>query len=347
MTPPSWPARLRASPELFPLDLDPASDGVIVLQLARVDYERASFLDGRLERAPALRPSFSELALASDGLPIACDYIFHVGHVGSTLLSRLLGFDPQIFSLREPQALRTFVRAETAGGRWGQAELARRTAVFLALYSRVWSPTQRALIKATSVVSELATTLLELSPGSRALLMTVEPATYLATILGGPNSRVELQAAAPERLARLARRLDAPAGELDARSEGELAAMSWACEMAGLAAAARAHPQQVRWVDFDRFLDDPARGLAAALTLLQGRAEPTAVARLVSSGFLERYSKAPSYAYGPQVRREVLAAAEAEAGDEIRRGMNWLQRHARRPELAAALAAAEAARRAG
>jgi hypothetical protein len=312
-----------------------------------VDYERASFLDARLQRPPALRPSFAELALASDGLPIACDYIFHVGHVGSTLLSRLLGFDPQIFSLREPQALRTFVRAEATGSPWGPAELSRRTAVFLALYSRVWTPTQRALIKATSVVSELATSLLDLSPGSRALLMTVEPATYLATILGGPNSRVELQAAAPERLARLARRLGAPSDELGARSEGELAAMSWVCEMAGLTVAAEAHPERVRWVDFDRFLDDPARGLEAALCLLQGRAEPAAAARLMSSGFLERYSKAPSYAYGPQVRREVLAAAEHEAGEEIRRGLDWLERHARRPALAAALAAAEAARRAG
>jgi hypothetical protein len=345
MTPPSWPARLRASPELFPLDLDPAGDGVTVLELARVDYERASFLDGRLQRSPALRPSFAELALASDGLPVACDYIFHVGHVGSTLLSRLLGFDPRIFSLREPQALRTFVRAEATGD-WGGAELKKRAEVFLALYSRVWTPAQRALIKATSVVSELATTLLELSPGSRALLMTVAPATYLATILGGPNSRIELKDVAPERMARLARRFGAPADELEAHSEGELAAMSWACEMAGLTAAAEAHPERARWVDFDRFLDDPAQGLKAALTLLHGRAEPEAVSRLMSSGFLERYSKAPSYAYGPQVRREVLAAAEAEAGDEIRRGLDWLERHARRPELAAVMAAAEAARRA-
>lgn len=347
MTPPSWRAQMRASPELFPLDLDPVGDGVTILKLSRVDYERASFLDGRLEPPPVLRTSFADLALAADGLPVACDFIFHVGHVGSTLLSRLLGFHPQVFSLREPQALRTFVQAEVAGGPWPPAELDRRLATFLSLYSRTWAPPQRALIKATSLVSELAARLLELSPGSRALMMTVAPATYLATILGGPNSRLELKAAAPQRLARLSRRLGVPLGAADALSEGELAAMSWACEMTGLVAAAEAHRARASWIDFDRFLDDPAQGLAAALTALHGRADPAAVARLMASGFLERYSKAPTYAYGPQVRREVLAAAEAEAGGEIRRGLAWLERRAEHAAVAAALTAAAEAGHAG
>jgi hypothetical protein len=347
MTPQSWRARLRASPELFPLDIDPIADGVTVVELARVDYERASFLDGRLERPAALRPSFAELALAADGAPVACDFIFHVGHVGSTLLSRLLGFHPRVFSLREPQALRTFVKADVADAPWTADEQARRLAVFLALYSRVWAPPQRALIKATSVVSELAPRLLDLAPGSRALMMTVAPDAYLATILGGPNSRLELKQAAPERLARLGRRLGEPLDVGDALSEGELAAMSWACEMAGLTAAAASHPDRVRWVDFDRFLADPGRGLEAALIALHDHAEPAAVARLVASGYLQRYSKAPTYAYGPEVRREVLTAAKAEAGEEIRRGLAWLERRAAHPVVAGALAAAEAANRDG
>jgi hypothetical protein len=342
--PPSWRAQMRASPELYPLDLDPVGDGVTVLKLARVDYERASFLDARLERPPAMSPSFAELTAAAEGLPVACDFIFHVGHVGSTLMSRLLGFHPRVFSLREPQALRTFARVAAAGGPWSPAEAAERLQTFLALYSRVWTPAQRSLIKATSVASELAASLLELAPGSRALAMTVAPAIYIATILGGPNSRVELRMAASGRLARLARRLDAPLAPAEGLSEGELAAMSWACEMTALAGAAAAFPDRVSWVDFDCFLADPAGGLAAALAALHGAAEPEAVARLMGSGFLERYSKAPTYAYGPQVRREVLAQAEAEAGDEIRRGLDWLGRQAQHPAVATALATAEAAR---
>lgn len=329
-SPLSWAARLAASPELFPLDFDPLAQTVSLVELARIDYERASFLDGRLERPVVLRPAYAELAEAARPLPVAADFIFHIGHVGSTLLSRLLGFHPRIFSLREPQALRTLAQNQTDSG----ADPGRLRA-FMALYSRVWTPGERVLLKATSLVSEIAAPLLDLDAQARALMMTVQPATYLATILGGPNSRIELAGAAPARLSRLRRRL----GEVpEPRSEGELAAMSWACEMTALAAAVATAPGRAAWLDFDRFLADPRAGLAWALSHLHGAAEPAAVERLVQSGFLSRYSKAPTYAYGPQVREEVLRAAEAEAGEEILKGLAWLDRAAAIPQVAEALA---------
>ena len=39
-------------------------------------------------------------------------YIFPIGHVGSTLLSRLIGSHTGIFSLRESALLRTFAQLE-------------------------------------------------------------------------------------------------------------------------------------------------------------------------------------------------------------------------------------------
>jgi hypothetical protein len=338
MTAVSWPSHLRASPELFPIDLHPPSDAVALIPLSRVDYEKASFLDTRLDRRPALTPAFADLAQAAEGLPVACDYIFHVGHVGSTLLSRLLGTDPRVFSLREPLALRTLAQ----GDAWSEAERDRRLAVFLALYSRTWLAPQRALIKATSLVSEVAAVLLGLAPGARALMMTVRPETYLATILGGPNSRAELAAAAPARLARLDRRLGRRT-RLEELSEGELAAMSWACEMTALAAAEAAHPGRAAWIDFDAFLADPRAGLTRALTALHGQAPPDAVERLAASAYFQRYSKQPEYPFGPEVRRDVLAAARQEFAGEIARGLAWLDMAAAQPPVAEALAIAQAA----
>jgi len=333
----SWSTHLRDSPELFPIDLQPATDTAALLQLSRVDYEKASFLDTRLDRRPVALPPFAELEAAAHGLPVACDYIFHIGHVGSTLLSRLLGTHPRVFSLREPLALRTFAQAHADPAPWTNAELARRMAVFLALYSRPWTADQRALVKATSLVGEIAGPLLGLAPASRALMMTVAPETYLATILAGPNSRVELRMAAPARLARLARRIGEPVGRLEDLSEGELAAMSWACEASALAAAAAEHPTRCAWIDFDRFLADPRAGLAAALAHLHGAADPADVERLAGSAYFERYSKAPEYGYGPSVRRQALQAARHEFGAEIRKGLAWLETARRRPALASAL----------
>lgn len=339
---------LAASPELFPIDIHPPSDAVALIPLTRVDYERASFLDTRLELRPVATPPFAEVAAAAAGLPVACDYIFHVGHVGSTLLSRLLGTEPSIFSLREPLALRTFAQAAPEGLPWGAAEWRRRLGVFLALYSRVWRPGERALIKATSLVSEIAGTMLALSPDARAIAMTVRPETYLATILGGPNSRVELGVAAAGRAVRLNRRLGAGAVRLEGLSEGELAAMSWTCEMTALAAAAEAHPGRIAWLDFDAFLADRRAGLGAALAAIRGAAEPAAVEQLAASAYFDRYSKSPEYGYGPQVREEVLAGARSGSAGEIRRGLAWLDQAARaHPPVAAALEMVEAAHVAG
>ena len=38
---------------------------------------------------------------------------------------------------------------------------------------------------------------------------------------------------------------------------------------------------------------------------------------------MRRYSKAPEHAYDLALRNDVLAAARAEHGEEIRRGMRW------------------------
>ena len=58
---------------------------------------------------------------------------------------------------------------------------------------------------------------------------------------------------------------------------------------------------------------------------------------MLRSGYLERYSKAPEWAYGPDLRRRVLQAARQGGGHEIRKGLAWL-------EAAAATAIAEAHR---
>ncbi|WP_374571497.1 hypothetical protein [Phenylobacterium sp.] len=341
MTATSLATRLRASPELFPLDLE-IGEAAALIELNPVDYERASFLDARMQRPTVARLPYPELAAAAEGLPVACDYIFHVGHVGSTLMSRVLGTHPAVFSLREPQVLRTLAQAEALGA-WTPQLLDARLNVFLALLSRTWTPARRATIKATSLVSELAGRLLDQQPGARALMMTAAPAVYLATILGGPNSRQELALAAPGRLARLNRRLGGPRWRLEALSEGELAAMSWACEMSALGAAAGRNGERCAWIDFDRFLADPRAGLSRALTALHGRADPAQVEAMARSPYFERYSKAPEYGYSPALRREVLAAAERDHGGEIRRGLAWLEAAARtETPLAEILSTAEA-----
>src|SRR6185312_14878666 len=81
---------LSRSPELFPHVLDVGTDSVSLIRLTEMDYERASFLDARIVGPGTLSRSipFAELQAAIDDATLAesADFVFHIGHVGSTLL---------------------------------------------------------------------------------------------------------------------------------------------------------------------------------------------------------------------------------------------------------------------
>ncbi len=328
---------LVASPELFPVQ-DQGAD-VRLIRLDEAAYARASFLDERVMAEAALadlRP-WLEVEAAARSLRRRADFIFHIGHVGSTLMARLLGEHPAVFSLREPGLLRPLVDA------WPSGEAAARLDLLLRLFSRTWRSEQTALIKATSFVSELADDLLAGDAQARALVMGAAPPSYLRGILGGPASRQEIALMAPKRLARLERRLG---GAIAPGSEGEAAAMTWLCETLALHAAAERHGPRVLWLDFDRFLDAPGAGLDAAFAHLGVAAGPAFTASLVAGPLMRRYSKGPEHAYDADLRREVQAQAEREHGPEVRAGMDWLQRMANaHPEALAALRRAAVAAR--
>ncbi|MGI9169552.1 MAG: hypothetical protein ACR2FH_05150 [Caulobacteraceae bacterium] len=322
---------LTASPDLYPIVLDLPGERVGFARLSEAAYRSASFLDERIlaEFGPVSWAPWAEIERSAEALSPGADFIFHLGHVGSTLVSRLLGSSGRLFCLREPAILRTLAQMawlEEARAPWPRAVFERRLEAFLRLLARVYRPGQRSLVKATSFVGEMAPLLMDRTPGGRALLMTVSPSVYLASLLGGPNSRASLPSLAAPRLARLHRRLGAAPWRIEALAEGELAAMSWACELLGPAEAANRFPARVLWLDFEAFLDDPASGLAAALTHLRGKADPGEVAAMLRSPDVGRYSKAPQYPYDAALRRQVLAQARVEHREEIGRGLAWLER---------------------
>jgi hypothetical protein len=340
-------SELRANPDLFPLVFDVFQDAVYFIRLTEARYAEASFLDQRVSQQgdDGGWAQWAPVAALAGRLDSESDYIFHIGHVGSTLVSRLLGLSPRIFSLREPAVLRTLSQVAfdlpTPESPWAPDTFEEHLDVFSNLWARTYAPGQKTLLKATSLVSEIAEPLLARSSGSRALMMTVMPEVYMATILGGPASRQELRTTAQSRLRRLHRRLGAAPWRLYGMSEGEQAAMSWACEMAGLVEAARRHADRVLWIDFERFLAAPPAGLSAALTHLHGIASEDDLQSMLLSPLFTRYSKGPEHAYDANLRRQVLDQARAEHAQELAKGLAWLDRAAAEaPLIAEALALA-------
>jgi hypothetical protein len=303
------------NPEWLPFEVDLAADRVALLRLSEAEYRAASFLDQRvLTPASEIRQTaWSSLDLPAEARRDA-DYIFHIGNVGSTLVSRLLGDLPTAFALREPAILRSFAASAPR-----EEDFAR----LLALLSRTFRADQRANVKATSFTSEIAPHLV--APGSRALLLYAAPERYLENILAGENSWQTLAALSPVRLARLQGRCPGLEADISAMHDGLKAALGWACEMTSLEQAAAALPDgSVMWLDFDTFLADPPRHFQAIAAHF-GHDADAATARTICEGpLMRRYSKALEYDYSPGLRRQILAEARARHAAPIRDALNWL-----------------------
>lgn len=262
---PTLAQHLRRSPEAYPHSWDTTADAVFFMLMDEADYARASFLDQRIltPQTPGEWMAWGRLESLVADLPERLGFILHIGHVGSTLVSRLLGADPRLLSLREPLPLRQLaqIKAEARGTPEG---FAYRLSSWLKLWSRPFREGQLPVVKATSFASECAGDILGRPSAPSALMLYAKPEAYIAGILAGPNSRQEAQAMAAFRLQRLNRRLGADAFELADLSEGEYVAMSWAAEMTALADGARDRKAQAEWMDFDAFLAAPLPGLKAA-----------------------------------------------------------------------------------
>jgi hypothetical protein len=316
---------LASSPSWYPLRA--GNLGVSLIRLSERDYAAASFLDERLlERHPSTTAlAIESLAAAAAKLPAHAYYLFHLGHVGSTLISRLIGAHPAFFCLREPALLRAQTRSPPSPG---GSQLALRP--LLALLARTWRPEQVPVIKATSFVNEIAARIVAESDAPRTVLIFASPLAYLRGILGGPNSRIEARTLAPDRLRRLVLQFPQSDWEIPPRSEGEWIAGSWLCEMSALDDLSRRYPAETHWLEFDSFLREPAARLSEIFDAFGVRFEAAEIESILSGPIMRQYSKAPEHRYDSALRRAVLEAADWEHGAEIRKGVQWLEAHARR-----------------
>jgi hypothetical protein len=306
--------------------LDSGSGLIRLVEMDRQAYRAASFLDDRI-LAGAPQPRYLPWrAVGAAGPPDAprdARWIFHIGHVGSTLVARLLGELDGVLAIREPRTLRDVAALPLP-------DRATYTPLLAPLFSRTFRPGEKAVVKATSFVSEIAPEMM--GHGSTALFLFARPRAYIQGILAGENSRKELRALSASRAERMKARLNLPSGLL--RSDAHLAAAAWACEMTALEAAAQSiGPTSVCWLEFDSMLQDMPAALLHAAEFLDLPATPNKVAAIASGPLMRRYSKAPEYEYGPELRRELLAEAGKIHAREIDAAVDMLNEAAKTSPL--------------
>jgi len=338
-------ARLPLSADAYPHKIDLVRGAVLVIELDAAAYRAASFLDDRI-LGPASRGTWLPGGRVTEAARQIRElrplhFIFHTGHVGSTLLSRLLDDTGSILSLREPIPLRTLAEAADVLGQpdslFSEEQFASLLDMMLRLWGRGYDWSDAVVVKATSSAGRLARPILGARPAARAIYLNVRAETYLATLLAGESSPIDLRGHGPERVRRLRASTAASLAPLHALSPGEQAALAWLVETRSQLDAVRSFPDRVMGVDFDELLDEVVPTMARILGHLGVSAESGFLDRIVKSPTLTHYSKAPEHGYTPEFRNALLRESRANNATEILRGMAWLERFARADESVAQL----------
>ena len=320
-------ADIIRSPEIYPHALDAKGEHLHLVKLTQTDYRAASFLDGRM-LTPEMEIGWAPLAVLAvaakqvQAKPLR--FIFHTGHVGSTLLSRLLDDVPGVLSLREPLPLRALAENPDP----------QILDTLLRLWSRGFAGTSHVIVKATSMAGVLAPTIMIVAPESRGVYLHLKAEPYLATIIAGSDTAKDQAAFAPLRAGRIAARLKDNSIP-QPQSPGEYAALTFLAEGLARADALAAQPERMLGVDFEDLLadvDGVLASIAAHFTLPEHAVPQAAIAHQMG-----RYSKSPDSAYSPALRAQILDEARTKAGHEIRAGLAWLENIAARHAVVADL----------
>ncbi|MGE0597430.1 MAG: hypothetical protein AB7P07_13785 [Hyphomonadaceae bacterium] len=331
--------QLAASPALHIQKIEPIQQIAQVLVLDEAAYRRESFLDDRILRPDSfavwspLRQLLSRAPRSGD----APHFIFHQGHTGSTLISRLLDA-MGAFGVREPAPLTSLAELydnlDAPHSLYGREEFEALAAALMHFWARRFDAYSTPVVKATSHAGRVGAALLQIAPQARAITLYLKPEPYLAVLLAGANTPVDLRAFAQERMRRV-QALGVQSAPLYRLSLGETAALAWLAERSAHAGMRAAAGARVLDVDFDGFLAAPEPQLAAIASHfgLDGARAPDALA----GPAMRSYSKAPEHAYSAAVRAEAMQAARVQHGEEIKRGLAWLETAAQSSAKAAGL----------
>jgi hypothetical protein len=343
-------ALLPRSPDAYPQKIDLIRGQVLVIRMDDQAYRSASFLDDRII-TPATQGAWFPGERISEAArqvatPRPLQFIFHTGHVGSTLVSRLLDETGSVLSLREPLPLRSMAEAQDVLSQpeslLSESQFGSLLTSIMGLWARGYDRTRTVVVKATSSAGRMAVRLLEARPESQAIYLNLRAESYLATLLAGANSTDDLRGHGPERMRRLRRRCQVPLAPLHGLAPGELAALGWLAETMSQRDALQRFPGRVLAVDFEELLADIRGGMGRIAGHLGISADDGRLDGIAASPVLTRYSKSPDLPFTPDLRRAILSDARRDHRDEIGRGMAWLEALARSEESVAAVLGATA-----
>lgn len=327
-------SHLASSPRFYLHRINRLAERAYVVEVDREFFQRANFLDeralsqevkGRWVPLEALRRS----VFMEHPLPLGvCHFIFHVGHCGSTLISRLLELLPTVLAFREPLPVRgladAYPRADKPYSLFSPEQVVADLKLVYQMLARRFSPEVIPIVKTTSNCGCLGPQLLSFNDHNKALLLSMGLEPYLANMLSNHGHISAARRRAPIRMRTLLRHVDAHELRLYQLSHGQLVALGWLAEIVNLNAIhSRFGAARAMRLDFDKFLDQPALNMARICEHFLLPSDDSTISNLLNSKEFSSYSKYPDQPFGSQDRLERLQNSRKQNGAEITAGMDF------------------------
>jgi hypothetical protein len=332
----------------FMQQLDLVQRRALIVRITEAELRTASFLDERLgmQGRVGFWMPLEGIAAAASSVSQAqpsADFIFHIGHCGSTLLSRLLDQSSNVLGLREPLPLRELSEnmrdLESPLSRLNRAQWEGVLAASLTLLGRRFTEQQRIIIKATSTCNGLVDPVLGLYPESRAVLLYIRLEPYLATMAKGVAGGLDALHAAPARLQFLHDFLDDRSIRLPDLETPEIVAMNWVAELARFEHLSRTSPARERllMLDFEQLLADIPGVLGDVCRHLDIPEADSDSTQDPHTSVLAAYAKSPTHVYSATDREHDLNLSRRKFPVQIERGLRWAEQIMQKYEQLAAL----------
>ncbi|MCH8322673.1 MAG: hypothetical protein IIB64_06310 [Proteobacteria bacterium] len=322
---------LMESPALFVHEIRPDKGVALVIEADRSFYRNAVFLDQRVLNQKSkgawvpLDLLWRHVDAGSGGRIAPASFIFHTGHSGSTLISRLLDEVPNVLGIREPLPLRTMAvgfngRESLPEGAFEEAF--RRTYQLLV---RRFSPEQQVIIKATSMCNNIAHLLLRQNSANRGLLLFVKLEVYLANMLDKKETP-DIESFFTHRLTGLKKLVRGMDLEMAALSRPEKTAFSWLAEAAEFNSLNTGQDSsKILLMDFDRFLSQKDIHLGMIFSHFGIPGAEEALGRVLASPVFKSYAKQPDFAFTPENREAILNESRATNKAGIDEGLKFVE----------------------
>lgn len=311
-----------ADPRWFAVDLHVPDRRFGFLHLADELIDRAPFLDVRLDAplADAVQVPAADVPIV---VPPRVAWLFHTSFCASTLLARALHVAPFQIALKEPFVLRRLADARKGG--WAVDGLLEAS---VGLLGRPWHPGGAVVIKPTHVALNVAVSLLEATPASRAIVLTSPLEDFLISNLKKlPESQAKIPILVDRALRATTFGTRLPAAAQQPPDLICAAGLQWAAQRELVVDVLEAAgPARIRALDADTLLADVPGQVWACAQWLQ---LPVPRERLLAhtAAVASRNAKAMWEAYGPAVRAREAEAVIAAHREPLRAARAWLDAH--------------------